>query len=782
MSELLSVVGHFAAGSDRTAVLAALEEVSVRGDLVHGRTTEARLPLLREHGLVLHQISPWSEEDGSRQEAAGQERTLAPASLETPMGSLALPELRDTGKVAVPGFGRSVVLRTVPLPPAGWRERLEAAGGTVLERVGADRYLVRLAPGAEGRLEAMDFVAGSEPYDLADTVDAANVLSPFGPPPPGARPVQYEVRVHRAEDLPAVRAWVEGRGWPVEGESRRKVRFRCRFGERDLVALARREDVAALDRYEPPEISNDHAQRIVGLRRPSEPQTQQTQPYPSSSASAPSPARSCLTGAGQIVGVADTGIDAGHPDLAQRLLKTVARGRPGDPGDPDGHGTHVAGTLAGEGTASGGAFRGAAPGAMLFFQSVMDAEGRLTGLPVDLGELLGEAYDAGARVHNNSWGAKARSVYRMSSLEIDEFVAEHPDMLVVLAAGNHGSAAAPRHVPPGWVDLFSVNAPATAKNALTVGASRSTRQVPDRTWHSWSPVHFPHVPVAEQTLGGDAESLAAFSSRGPCQEHERVKPDLVAPGTCVVSTRSALAPDGSFWSCWDEWYAVMGGTSMAAPLVAGAAALLREWFAEAGHAPSAALLKAALVGGARWLTGADARADHPVPPNFHQGFGSLDLSRLPPAVGARTGGGPHTGDFLYVDTWSEGSVCPALYRLGRSVRLPLHCAAGTDLRICLAWTDPPGRGVQHALGLVLTHLPSGRRFQGNEQRRTAFATADSANNVQIVRLEAAEPGEYCVEITAISELLFGRQDFAVTVSARLEQEPDEVWLGKAAHE
>lgn len=115
--------------------------------------------------------------------------------------------------------------------------------------------------------------------------------------------------------------------------------------------------------------------------------------------------------------VADTGVDALHPDLKSRLTMVVARGRPGDPSDLHGHGTHVAGSLAGDGSASGGVLRGVAAGVLLFFQSLMDAQGRLTGLPVDLNDLLAEAYEAGVRIHNNSWGADATSVYRMSSLE-----------------------------------------------------------------------------------------------------------------------------------------------------------------------------------------------------------------------------------------------------------------------------------------------------------------------------------------------------------------------------
>src|SRR5262249_60580233 len=119
-----------------------------------------------------------------------------------------------------------------------------------------------------------------------------------------------------------------------------------------------------------------------------------------------------------------------------------------------GHGTHVAGSVAGDGSKSAGAVRGTAPEAQLFFQSVMDARGQLSGLPADLGELFDEAYRAGARIHNNSWGAEAGSAYPVHSLEVDDYVAAHPDLLVVIAAGNEGTAAQPQVTAAGPVDLF----------------------------------------------------------------------------------------------------------------------------------------------------------------------------------------------------------------------------------------------------------------------------------------------------------------------------------------
>src|SRR6185295_19835275 len=99
--------------------------------------------------------------------------------------------------------------------------------------------------------------------------------------------------------------------------------------------------------------------------------------------------------AGEIVAVADTGLDDTHPDFQGRVAGIVARGRPGDSSDPHGHGTHVSGSVLGDGSASNGAVQGSAPRARLFFQSLLDKNGGLGGLPFLLGKLFAEAYAAG---------------------------------------------------------------------------------------------------------------------------------------------------------------------------------------------------------------------------------------------------------------------------------------------------------------------------------------------------------------------------------------------------
>ena len=128
--------------------------------------------------------------------------------------------------------------------------------------------------------------------------------------------------------------------------------------------------------------------------------------------------------------------------------------------------------MLGDGKASAGS-HGRGAGRELFFQSLLDSGGGLGGLPLDLGDLFEEAYQAGARIHNNSWGAATASTYTMNSNEVDEFVADarhaHRDL-----GGQRRSGRQPRNTQTGMVDWLSIGAPASAKNALTVGAAAAT--------------------------------------------------------------------------------------------------------------------------------------------------------------------------------------------------------------------------------------------------------------------------------------------------------------------
>ena len=285
-----------------------------------------------------------------------------------------------------------------------------------------------------------------------------------------------------------------------------------------------------------------------------------------------------LSGRGEIVGVADSGLDTGnpdtiHPDFSGRIAaiqswpvasdwSSVVTNVGGDDGPADtrsGHGTHVAGSICGNGTASLSVqpdpVRGLAYEATLVFQAIeqrlqwTDAYRQayyrqyrryppdygLAGLPVDLRSLFQQAYDAGARIHSNSWGGGDFGAYDDYAEAVDRFMWEHKDFLILFAAGNDGADGN----RDGVVDQGSVTPPGTAKNCITVGAAESVRAQGgyQRPYGQLWPDDYPTNPLKSDMPSDNADDIAAFSSRGPTRDG-RIKPDLVAPGTNILSTRS----------------------------------------------------------------------------------------------------------------------------------------------------------------------------------------------------------------------------------------------------
>jgi len=284
------------------------------------------------------------------------------------------------------------------------------------------------------------------------------------------------------------------------------------------------------------------------------------------------------------------------------------------------------------------------------------------------------------------------------------------------------------------------------------------------TWQGTWPKAFPDPPIANEFISGDAESLAAFSSRGPCDDY-RIKPDVVAPGTDIASTRSSLAPSAHFWGSYpaapsqppNPKYAYDGGTSMATPLVSGCAALIRQYYLDKrNHPPSAALLKATIVNSGKWLSGSDSTAPKNGTPNYHQGHGRVSMERAIP------------NDFdpklqlQFVDDWQDPAK--SLARTGDSRRFQFAVPKGVpEIRICLAYTDAPARALQNNLNLIVQHVQSGTRWTGNSSLPDGITRLDTTNNVERVIIENPQPGNYVVLVVA-SNLLKAPQDFALVVT------------------
>ncbi|HEX2685632.1 MAG TPA: S8 family serine peptidase [Kofleriaceae bacterium] len=468
-----------------------------------------------------------------------------------------------------------------------------------------------------------------------------------------------------------------------------------------------------------------------------------------------------IHGEGQVVGYIDTGIDADLcyfrdttrslpptnacnggtvVDTAQRKVIAVDflttsecnGGIATTEWDTQGHGSHVAGTIAGDNFANpivhdGG--DGMAPGAKLVVQDagfLTDNCGDLPGIGcpvVDLKPIFQQAYTQGARIHTNSWGdrenAAVQNTYSAACQDVDQFMFDHPDFLILFAAGNAG---------PG---TGTVGSPSTAKNGISVGAT---------------------------LRGTSANSMASFSSCGPTSDG-RIKPDLTMPGSSIVSARN----DGSVTTnnCATT---TMSGTSMASPAAAGMAALVRQYYADGNYptgapvaankfTPSAALVKATLLNSTQTMTGTGTG---PVPNNC-QGWGRVLLDDTLFFTGqARTLFATDDPGF------AQGAA-------GQTKTFTVQVAAGQSLRTTLAWTDFPSTpaastNLNNDLDLTVSG-PSGT-FLGNVFSNSQSVTggaADRRNNVEQVTLLAPVAGTYTITVRAFN-VPSSAQPFALVVS------------------
>ncbi|MGC5323854.1 S8 family serine peptidase [Brevibacillus sp. SYSU BS000544] len=417
------------------------------------------------------------------------------------------------------------------------------------------------------------------------------------------------------------------------------------------------------------------------------------------------------TGKNQIVGVADSGLDTGdtsniHQDFTGRIKKLYGIGRPGDPSDPHGHGTHVAGSILGSGKASGGDYKGMAPDAKLVFHSFLTEDGKLN---TDLETILNDAYKDGARIHSDSWGAPVEGEYTESAAYTDEFLWEHKDMTVLFAAGNEGDNG-----------YKTIGSPGTAKNVITVGASENYRP---NYWNA-----------------DNIDEIASFSSRGPTVDG-RIKPDIVAPGTYILSTRSSLAPDGNFWELFNDDYAFMGGTSMATPVLAGGVAQVRQFLQEKGVSnPSGALLKSML------LTAADLTTGY----MEEQGFGRANLQA--------------TIETTFVDE-TKG------LQTGNTATYTVDVTdTSKPFAATVAWTDYPAslvaeRTLVNDINMIVTS-PSGKVYHGNDYDEDTSDEFDNLNNVEQVYPES-EKGKWTVQIIG-KNIVHGPQPYALSTNGKLE--------------
>jgi len=432
-------------------------------------------------------------------------------------------------------------------------------------------------------------------------------------------------------------------------------------------------------------------------------------------------------GEGEIVCVADSGLDKGipgllngsiHQDFQGRVIDIISDNADNPYGiDELGHGTHVAGSVLGDGTMSNGKIKGTAPKAKLIAQAVADSNGHVLyrGL---LYKILEKAYNKGARIHTNSWGADVYGIYTTDCEDLDRFIWDNKDMTVLFSAGNEGDEGYP-----------SVGAPGSAKNCITVGATINYR---------------PYLSESN-----DPDERANFSSYGTVDG--RIKPDVVAPGHNIASTKSSES--GAYMPYpGNPNYEYMSGTSMSTPITAGAVAVIREYIRKNYNidSPSAALIKAFLINGAL-STGADQE----------KGWGKVSLADS--LISTR----------ILDDSSSLTVGQTKVYSTGCEVT-----ESDKPLKISLVWTDYPGSSIAskalvNDLDLKVTSPSGSVVYYGNDFSYPYDTEFDRTNNVENVIIQNPEIGTYKIEVTGY-RVPNGPQPFAIVYSSDFLSTPKNV--------
>ena len=498
----------------------------------------------------------------------------------------------------------------------------------------------------------------------------------------------------------------------------------------------------------------------------------------------------------ETVGIQDTGLDEGSasagandffqgpfptPSTNDRVLSfadhTGCSVPDGEAGGHVAHGTHVAGIVASNGyswekyliedrgdtSVSLTDFKwdrseaGVAPEARIVFDGVNGCAGGV----ITSSQYWIDEYNGGARVFVDSWGSNTGGQYDSFATAADDQMDDvdgdgSNDRLIEFSAGNDG---------PQYNTLGSQ---ANLKNGLSIGASENFR--PD------------------QFEADNPDLLASFSSRGgPNQGTGRIKPDLVAIGTAVVSLFSrgewnavGMTPQPDYILSVDKYnaltrspgsdgvpdYRYLQGTSMSGPMAAGLYLLAREYLREEkGIAnPNSQLVKAFLINGAVRMD-----ADLYAYPGWDQGWGRIDIPNAlfptpPKTVQSEEGSIATTGV-----NWNPAGI-------------NLNVASGSvPLKVTLVWIDAPGSPLVRDLNLRVTS-PSGQVYCGNNYANgwsRAFPGPscgagnttwdfdgngwDQVNNVEQVEVQVPQAGLWAVQVNGFSVPSLAK--FALVVSS-----------------
>lgn len=724
------------------------------------------------------------------------------------------PEVKQLRKTAAAFQGRQLQLVQFvgPIKPE-WRDELEQLGAQVVHYLPENTYLVCADSPTLARFQSWAGTAGVVQWEGSYTGDLK--LHPRARPT-GAQgnPIKLETDTFAVQLLadaaanPATLALIAQRQLaPIERQftALHYLNVVVRLPADRLAELAAQPDVISIQPHFPRHQMDERQAQILAANLSG---TEPSGPGYLAWLASKGFTQAQFAESGFVVDMTDSGIDngtlapghfglyeSGDPALTSRVAYHRLEGSPNNGSTLegcDGHGNLNAHIIAGYNDRADGfphtdaaGFHfglGVCPFVKVGASVIFDADDFTR---PNFNHLQSRAYRDGARVSNNSWGTDDDGAYDVDAQNYDALLRDaqpagaavategNQEMVIVFAAGNKGP------------ETQSVGSPGTAKNVIVVGAAENV--------HSHSTANGGNDALGDDgcnmpdSQANSANDIAHFSGRGPCADG-RQKPDLAAPGSHITGgvAQSSLTTTGTgaalacfkatgvcglprsgtagsannFFPLGQQFYSTSSGTSHAAPAVAGACALVRQYFLNAGrNAPSPAMTKAFLVNAARYLDGVNAGDTLPSPT---QGMGEVNL-------GVAFDGEPRVlHDQLGVDKFTATGQTRAVEGNVADPSKPF--------RVTLAWTDAPGSTTGNAYNndLNLTVTVGGNTYKGNVFNGGVSipdGSADGKNNVESVFLPAGVAGDFSVTVMAANinsdgvpnEAPATDQDFALVI-------------------
>jgi sugar lactone lactonase YvrE len=656
----------------------------------------------------------------------------------------ALIETREPVRLNIPPHLRA------PGDPGSWlvqargsidgkfREVLRGAGAEIVSYVPNNTYLVRASAGVAQQLRVAPRVHSVLPFEPFYKLDMQLLpLAVRQEPMPAGRWLNL-VLFHGTQDR--AKADLAALGAEVKAEQPFPFGHVVTIAPpaHSLVALAQMPAVQNIEAWHAPVLLNDLSRVRLDVS------TNTTDLAPAGNWLG-------LTGSGVTVALVDSGVDLAHPQLVGRTFVNAFS----PAADADGHGTAVAGSIVGtdsttptatNGSLAGGTYRGIASGARLYPLSIYATDYTNYG---NLWLITNGYLATNIFIVNNSWGYPV-STYDINSALYDEKVRDALDWRTniqpqthVFAAGNAGNANSGGL--GGAADTIA--SPGNAKNVISVGSSELFRLVPNST----------NDPQANARSDSFSQ-VSDFSSRGNVGvgiegTAGRFKPDLIAPGQYIATLRASTFtnPQPADADLGSSQWRYESGTSLAAGKVSGVLALVEEFFRSNfsrtnGLRPS--LNKALLINRAQSLGPAyDFAVNNPV---THQGWGIPSVSNTLPSVAGIALLSPAASATAPIVLVEENAFVTNHVASGEyhafDVSVPAIAGGTNNLKVTLAWTDPPGNPISSVklvndLDLYVTNLvANGAQFEGNNiapggtvsqpTSPGSLSQRDSVNNVE----------------------------------------------------